>query len=144
MNLQRVALRVASARGREILGRASMRRQKCGIGTLASGIRSGIARGKSRARCTPFVAVVGLVLAPLVGAAGTSQAAEMCPNEAARTGPSAALPDCRAYELVTPVDKSKAVQDMDPFSAFAVPATDGDRIALKTLVAFGPKPMPNG
>lgn len=29
-----------------------------------------------------------------------------CSNQAYRTGPSAALPDCRAYEMVSPVDKA--------------------------------------
>jgi hypothetical protein len=29
-----------------------------------------------------------------------------CPNEAFRSGPSANLPDCRAYEMVSPVDKN--------------------------------------
>jgi hypothetical protein len=56
-----------------------------------------------------------LILATLVSlsslAAGLSPAAlaaETCPNAVSRQGPSAALPDCRAYEQLTPVDKGDA------------------------------------
>jgi hypothetical protein len=37
-----------------------------------------------------------------------SQSFAACPNEAFRSGPSAVLPDCRAFEQVTPLDKGGA------------------------------------
>jgi hypothetical protein len=49
-----------------------------------------------------------LAAALLVLALPTSAHAEVCPNAASRSGPSASLPDCRAYEMVSPVKNEDA------------------------------------
>jgi NHL repeat len=59
------------------------------------------------------VVVTGALGEPVVGGdqTFTTRAATGCPNEALRTGFSASLPDCRAYELVTPPNKDSAQPD---------------------------------
>jgi hypothetical protein len=61
---------------------------------------SGIRRGRFGLVC---LCVLGL--AAFLGSGAPSAGAQACPNEALRQGPSANLPDCRAYELVSPPEK---------------------------------------
>lgn len=74
--------------------------------------------------------LVGLV----VGAcASATSAAAACPNEAFRVGPAALLPECRAYEMVSPVDKNggnvkeNVVMRTNP---------SGDAVAFYSTAAF--------
>jgi DNA-binding beta-propeller fold protein YncE len=70
-----------------------------------------------------------------------------CPNQALRTGPSAALPDCRAYELVTPADTNArpprrlATRGFDSFIGRQV-SPAGDKLPF--MIEGGPLPGLDG
>jgi len=65
---------------------------------------------------------------------------EPCPNEAVRGGTSANLPDCRAYEMVSPSDKGNTDVGLlreGRFTELNQAATSGERFTFSSIAAFG-------
>lgn len=87
-------------------------------------------------------AVVMSIVGAALLAAGClcASSAIACGNEAFRTGASTRLPDCRAFEKVTPADKGTG----EDILGKAIPAEDGGALALFTNARFGSQPLRSG
>ena len=83
-----------------------------------------------------MLGLAGLVVVTMlaVGAAD-ARAAGSCPNAVQRTGPSAALPDCRAYELVSPDSNHAALNPQSAGGPGGLAAPSGDMMVYNVLDA---------
>ncbi len=87
-----------------------------------------------------LVVLTSLLLAQLACVA-SSRASSSCPNELFRTGPGASLPDCRAYEMVSPPDKNGGEVDGGPAFLGTPPApqqaaSDGEAVTYGAQTTF--------
>jgi hypothetical protein len=84
-------------------------------------------------RLRGFLALSAALALVLLGTTAPARAADPCPNATFRTGPSTTLPDCRAFEMVSPPTKNG--NDVSPVNTIQT-ASSGDAAAYYATGAF--------
>ena len=130
--------------GRSAVGAGTKRR---GLGRLLPSLRGTGApstAGVGVAAPSRLAIAMGITFVALLGALGYLLASspapagadiDACPNATLRTGPAKHLPDCRAYEQVSPVDKNGGDILGNELTGDSV-AADGSRVILSSLTEF--------
>lgn len=91
---------------------------------------------RAKAKKPILAALATALLTALAGGTTAATAAEPdhCPNAQFRNGPSAQLPGCRAYELVSPADKgANTLLNNHSNGAIAFPSADGEAVKYGVL-----------
>jgi hypothetical protein len=92
-------------------------------------------RPKAQAFAGRAAGLMVIAVAMLVLTGGAAHAVSTCANEAFRQGPGGLLPDCRAYEQVSPPDKNGGDVGANPGGGYAV-ALSGQRTIFDSNAEF--------
>ena len=98
-----------------------------------------VVRGSRSARRGRAASLFAAACAAVALASGAAPAAgaDGCANAQYRTGPSADLPDCRAYEMVTPADKTGyGLQQTRTTGSSSYPSISGDQAHFAVVTPF--------
>ncbi len=114
------------------------------VSTFARAIRGRETGEELAGRIKKGLVGLSCAVTGMVAAMPMSVSAAPCPNAGVRGGASSDLPDCRAYEMVSPVDKNGGdIQALGPpagggeFSSYKQGALEGERVTYTSATAFG-------